>query len=71
MSKTKTELEAENKELRAQVERADLLERQVARQQLQLQLLEQYANTVLAAGNQLMSNIEALNTASGEPNEQN
>ena len=66
MSKTKVELEAENAALKAQVERAEMLEKQVARQQLQLQLLEQYANTVMGAGQQLISNIEALNKASSD-----
>ena len=66
MSKTKTELEAENAALKAQVERVEMLEKQVARQQLQLQLLEQYANTVMGAGQQLISNIDALNKASGD-----
>ena len=64
MSKTKTELEAENQTLRAQVEQAEMLEKQIAKQQLQLQLLEQYANVVMGAGQQLISNIEALNKAS-------
>ena len=66
MSKTKTELEAENQTLRTQVEQAEMLEKQIAKQQLQLQLLEQYANTVMGAGQQLISNIEALNKASSD-----
>ena len=66
MSKTKTELEAENAALKTQVERVEMLEKHVARQQLQLQLLEQYANTVMGAGQQLISNIEALNKASSD-----
>lgn len=66
MSKTKTELEAENQTLRAQVEQAEMLEKQIAKQQLQLQLLEQYANVVMGAGQQLISNIEALNKASSD-----
>ena len=66
MSKTKTELEAENQTLRAQVEQAEMLEKQIAKQQLQLQLLEQYANAVMGAGQQLISNIEALNKASSD-----
>lgn len=66
MSKTKVELEAENAALKAQVERTEMLEKRVAKQQLQLQLLEQYANTVIGAGQQLISNIEALNKASSD-----
>ena len=70
MSKTKVELEAEKERLmehwEVQKAQTEKLEKQVARQQLQLQLLEQYANTVMGAGQQLISNIEALNKASSD-----
>tara|TARA_R110002051_G_scaffold179232_1_gene249025 strand:+ start:345 stop:578 length:234 start_codon:yes stop_codon:yes gene_type:complete len=75
MTKTKVKIEEENEILMNNnsvlQNQIDALEKALAKQQLQIQILEQYANAVLNSGQQLLSNIEALNKTSGDEVEQN
>jgi hypothetical protein len=75
MTKTKVEIEEENEILMNSngvlQNQIDALEKALAKQQLQIQILEQYANAVLNSGQQLLSNIDALNKTSGDEVEQN
>jgi hypothetical protein len=65
MKETMKEMKEENEVLKAQLAAIPALEQQLAKMQLTQRLLEQHANTVIAASQALLRDVEALNKAAG------
>ncbi len=65
MKETMNEMKNENETLRKQLASIPALEQQLAKMQLTQRLLEQHANAVMAASQNLLRDIEALNKAAG------
>jgi len=63
--RTLADIKKENDELKAAAARVPELEQHMAKMQLTTRLLEQHANTVMAASQNLLRDIEALNKAAG------
>jgi len=65
MKETLKDRKEETEVLKAQLAAIPALEQQLAKMQLTQRLLEQHANTVIAASQALLRDMEALNKAAG------